>query len=73
MILTTDKAYLLGLLVGGGIISKKSFQIILPYKKWGDLKVNPERAGEIASDILSTLNPIWGSLREGTDFLGIGV
>lgn len=59
MILTTDKAYLLGLLVGGGIISKKSFQIILPYKKWGDLKVNPERAGEIASDILSTLNPIW--------------
>ena len=61
MTLTTDKAYLLGLLVGGGVISKKSFQIILPYKKWGDLKINPERAGEIASDILSTLNPIWST------------
>jgi len=59
MNLTTDKAYLLGLLVGGGIVSKKSFQIILPYKKWGDLEINPKRAGGIASDILSTLNPIW--------------
>lgn len=59
MTLTTDKAYLLGLLVGGGIVSKKSFQIVLPYKKWGDLEINPKRAGDIASDILSTLNPIW--------------
>lgn len=59
MSIDTNKAYLLGLLVGGGVISDKSFQIILPYKKWGDLKGNPSRAGDISSDILQSLSPLW--------------
>lgn len=48
MIIDTDQAYLLGLLVGGGIIHGDSIQIILPYKRWGDMKSNPGRAGDIA-------------------------
>ena len=55
----TDKAYLLGLLVGGGVIHNKSLQIILPYKKWGSLEFEPSRAGGIAKDILSRINPMW--------------
>lgn len=61
MRVNTDQAYLLGLLVGGGIIHGDSLQIILPYKKWGDLEINPSRAGGIAEDILSRLNPLWMS------------
>lgn len=57
--INTDKAYLLGLLVGGGVIHGETLQIILPYKKWGDLNINPSRAGGIANDILSRLNPMW--------------
>lgn len=59
--INTDKAYLLGLLVGGGVVHGDSLQIILPYKKWGDLSINPSRAGGIADDILSRLNPLWVS------------
>jgi len=55
----TVSAYLLGLLVGGGIIHGESLQIILPYKKWGSLSINPTRAGGIAEDILARLNPMW--------------
>lgn len=54
-----DKAYLLGLLIGGGVISDNNFQILLPYNKWGDIELNQIRAGEIATDILTRLNPIW--------------
>jgi len=57
--LNTEKSYLIGLLVGGGIIKSNSLQIILPYKKWGDLKVNPERGGGIAEDILKRAKPLW--------------
>ena len=55
----TDQSYLLGLLVGGGVLHGESLQIVLPYKKWGDLAINPSRAGGIAEDILSRLNPLW--------------
>lgn len=61
MSIDTDKAYLIGLLIGGGVIANNNFQIILPYKKWGDLKENTARAGGIAQDILAKLNPIWKS------------
>jgi hypothetical protein len=71
----TDKAYLLGLLLGGGIVQGDTMQIVLPYKNWGDLQINPTRAGGIAEDILSRLNPLWTahydmsvSYKVGTDW-----
>lgn len=50
----TDKAYLLGLIIGGGVFgdAEDVFRIQLPFKKWGSLHENPERAGNIANDIL---------------------
>lgn len=57
--LNTEKCYLLGLLVGGGIIKSDMLQIIMPYKKWGSLKINPKRGGEIAEDILKRAKPLW--------------
>lgn len=59
MRVNTDQSYLLGLLIGGGVLHGNSLQIVLPYKKWGDLAINPCRAGGIAEDILSRLNPLW--------------
>ena len=49
----TDKAYLLGLIIGGGVFGNAEdvFSIRLPYKKWGSYLENPQRAGEIAGDI----------------------
>lgn len=50
----TDRAYLLGLIIGGGVFGNAEdvFSIRLPYKKWGSYLENPQRAGEIAGDIL---------------------
>lgn len=50
----TDKAYLLGLIIGGGVFgnAEEVFSIRLPYKKWGSFLENPQRAGKIADDIL---------------------
>ncbi len=59
MHINTEKAYLIGLLIGGGIIKSNNLQIVLPYKKWGDLKINPERGGDIAEDILKRVKPLW--------------
>lgn len=52
--MNTDKAYILGLIVGGGIFGNAEdvFRIRLPYKKWGSYIENPQRAGQIAGDIL---------------------
>lgn len=52
--MNTDKAYLLGLIIGGGIFGNAEdvFRIKLPYKKWGSYLDNPQRAGQISSDIL---------------------
>lgn len=51
--MNTDKAYLLGLIIGGGVFGNAEdvFSIRLPYKKWGSYRENPQRAGEIAGDI----------------------
>ena len=46
------KAYLLGLLVGGGKIDKDIFVIDLPFKKWG---MEPARMNIIAKDILTKI------------------
>lgn len=52
--MNTDKAYLLGLIIGGGVFGNAEdvFRIRLPYKKWGSYIDNPQRAGHIAEDIL---------------------
>ena len=44
------KAYIIGLLVGGGKIDKDVFVIDLPFKKWG---MEPNRMSIIATDILT--------------------
>jgi hypothetical protein len=46
------KAYILGLLVGGGKIDEKTFVIDLPFKKWG---TEPKRMNIIATDILTKI------------------
>lgn len=62
-LVNTDKAYILGLIVGGGVFgnNKDTFYIKLPYKKWGDAKKHPSRAGQIANDILKVVKPIFES------------
>ena len=58
--MNTDKAYILGLVIGGGGFSAnlQDFYIKLPYKQWGDVQANPERAGIIARDILKVVKPL---------------
>ncbi|MFZ1635234.1 MAG: hypothetical protein WAT43_15220, partial [Chitinophagales bacterium] len=46
------KAYILGLLVGGGKVDKHSFLIDLPFKKWG---MDTSRMNIIATDILTRI------------------
>ena len=60
MIMNTDKAYIMGLLMGGGCFSsdRKMFYIKLPYNQWGDADKNPQRAGVIANDILRVVRPL---------------
>lgn len=57
----TDKAYLLGLIIGGGIFGNAEdvFRIRLPYKKWGSCIENPQRAGQIAGDILQKVGQMF--------------
>lgn len=66
--MNTDKAYILGLVIGGGCFSSdaSSFYIRLPYRQWGDASKNPERAGMIANDILKVVKPLM-SLEYGLD------
>lgn len=58
--MNTDKAYILGLVIGGGCFSNdhQSFYIRLPFKQWGEASKNPERAGLIANDILQVVSPL---------------
>ena len=57
----TDKAYLLGLIIGGGKFgnSEDLFRIRLPFNKWGSYTKNPQRAGIIATDILRTVGQMF--------------
>ena len=59
-VMTTDKAYIMGLVIGGGSFSSdhNSFFIKLPYRQWGEIDKNPERAGVIAKDILHVVKPL---------------
>lgn len=58
--MNVDKAYILGLVIGGGHFghSSTTFEIQMPYKQWGSVADNPERAGKIGSDILKVVKPM---------------
>jgi len=63
-VMNSDKAYLLGLVIGGGVFgnSEDTFIVKLPYNKWGSYKANPERAGEIAKNILKVVGPMFRAI-----------
>ena len=60
----TDKAYLLGLIIGGGIWGNAEdvFRIRLPYKQWGSYEVHPQRAGQISQDVMRVVSPLFRSI-----------
>ena len=60
----TDKAYLLGLIIGGGIFgnAENAFRIRLPFRQWGSYKANPQRAGQIATDIMRVVSPLFRAI-----------
>jgi hypothetical protein len=62
--MNSDKAYLLGLVIGGGVFGnvEDTFIVRLPYKKWGSYIRNPERAGEIAQNILKVVSPMFRTI-----------
>lgn len=66
--MNTDKAYILGLVIGGGCFgaNSQSFYIRLPFRQWGSVEVNPERAGIIANDIMHVVKPLM-SVEYGMD------
>ena len=53
--MNTDKAYLFGLIIGGGIWGNAEdvFRIRLPYRQWGSYIQNPQRASDISRDIMA--------------------
>ncbi|MDX1718822.1 MAG: hypothetical protein R3353_01580 [Salegentibacter mishustinae] len=53
-----NKAYLLGLITGGGRLDKETFIIELPFKKWG---MDPKKMGKIAVDILERISKLFQS------------
>ena len=59
--LNTDKAYLLGLIIGGGNFgtAEDVFSVRLPFKKWGSYLENPQRAGQISRDIMNVVSPMF--------------
>ena len=54
--MTDTKAYILGMLVGGGIINDYSFTVLLPFRKWGTLANN---VNDIAADIVTQLSQMF--------------
>jgi len=60
----TDKAYLLGLIIGGGAFGNAEdvFSIRLPFKKWGSYLDNPQRAGQISRDIMNVVSPMFRNI-----------
>lgn len=60
----TDRAYLLGLVIGGGIwgYAEDVFRIRLPYKQWGSYEANPQRAGQISQDVMRVVSPLFRAI-----------
>lgn len=64
MSMNTDKAYLFGLIIGGGIWGNAEdvFRIKLPYRQWGSYEQNPKRASTISRDILGVVSPLFRNI-----------
>ncbi len=60
----SDRAYLLGLIIGGGIWgdAEDVFRIRLPYKQWGSYESNPLRAGQISKDVMKVVSPYFRAI-----------
>ena len=56
MALTNEKAYVLGLLTGGGTIANGTFKIVMPFDKWG---ADPATASAISHDLLTKVRTIF--------------
>ena len=62
--MNTDKAYILGLVIGGGVWGEAEdvFKIRLPFKQWGSYAVNPKRAGDISRDVMKMVSPLFRAI-----------
>lgn len=62
--MNTDKAYLFGLIIGGGIWGNAEdvFRIRLPYRQWGSYIQNPQRASDISRDIMGLVSPLFKNI-----------
>lgn len=60
----TDRAYLLGLIIGGGQFGNNAseLRICLPYKKWGSYLDHPARASQISGDILRKVGQMFRAI-----------
>lgn len=60
----TDRAYILGLVIGGGIFGNTEdvFRIKLPFKQWGSYVANPQRAGQISQDVMRVVSPLFRTI-----------
>ena len=77
MTIDTDKAYIFGLIIGGGIWGNAEdvFRIRLPFKQWGSYLKNPQRTSIITRDIMNLNNmfrSVYGiTVQYDTDAVGI--
>lgn len=62
--MNTDKAYILGLIIGGGIWGNAEdvLRIRLPFKQWGSYEINPKRAGDISRDVMKMVKPLFKAI-----------
>lgn len=56
MAINNEKAYVLGLLVGGGTIANGTFSITMPFNKWG---AEPTTASAISRDLLTKVRKLF--------------
>lgn len=64
MAINNEKAYVLGLLVGGGTIANGTFSITMPFDKWG---ADPSTASAISRDLLTKVRKLF------SDGYGLGI
>ncbi len=54
-----EKSYLYGIIIGGGKIVNNRLEIVFPFRRWGNYKKNPKKAGEISRDLIDYLKPLF--------------
>ena len=57
-----DRAYLLGIIIGGGRVQNHQLTIVFPFKSWGNFAVDPANAGRISGDIVRGLMPLFRNI-----------